>query len=103
MSDEVIYICKDCNSRINYTKTSHQGQNIVTYRARCKCHDTGELRSKFLCDTYSDPWIKEPQEFTEEIIRDDKNIVLVSPETKKQMDEAAEWHKKHFGDNNANM
>ena len=38
---------------------------------------------------------KEAQ-FTAEILRDDKHIVLVEPTMKERMDEAAEWHKKHF-------
>lgn len=40
-----------------------------------------------------------PEEiYTEEILRDEKNIVLVTPEAKKQMAEAAKWHREHFPD-----
>ena len=58
---DVLHTCKDCGGEIDFTKTSHEGLNTVTYRAKCACHDTGELRSRALCDLYSDQWQSRPE------------------------------------------
>ena len=33
---------------------------------------------------------------TAELMRDEKNIVMVTPETKRQMDEAHDWYERTF-------